>query len=138
MPRIIRASRIHAGIAACAAALVLCAACQNVPKYKRSSGEFDEWGSYLGKDFSPVNGTVLAVDINAQTITIGQGSKSALFAVTPETRIMDEGTDITLAQLPLNHAIKYTVAADRKRLITVWYGTHSNASVRAGAARRRG
>jgi hypothetical protein len=129
--------RLPTRIAACAAALLLVSACQNVPKYKRSSGKFDEWGTYQGKSFSPFTGTVAAVDPAAQTITITRGETTTSYAVTSETRIMHEGTDITIAQLPLNQAIKYTVAADGKRLLTVWYGTHTNAAAHAGAVSRK-
>jgi hypothetical protein len=138
MARIIFPSaRLRSRLSACAIVLVLLPACQNVPKYKRSSGKFAEWSSYEGRSFSPSNGTVTAVDTTAQTITITQDENSRVFPVTSETRIMHEGDDITLAQLPLNQEIKFTLSYDRKRLLTVWYGTHSNAAPRAGAARKK-
>jgi hypothetical protein len=121
----------------CALALLLLSGCQNVPKYKRSSGRFDEWVSYQGKNFTPIVGTLSGVDLSAQTITVTRGTKVALFPVTPETRIMHEGTDITLAQLPLNQTIKFTLSADGQRLLTIWYGTHTFETSRAGGVHRR-
>ena len=118
------------------AALLLVSACQNVPKYKKSNGRWDEWGSYQGKEFSPAKGTLTAVDPAAQTITILQGDTSKVFAVTSETQIMHEGTDITLAQLPLNQLIKFTVAPDHQHLLTVWYGAHSYAVGHAGGVKK--
>jgi hypothetical protein len=120
----------------CAAALLL-PACQNVPKYKRSGGKFDEWGTYQGKGFSPSNGAVLAVDTAANTITIKREDTPIVCSVTPRTRIMHEGTDITLDELPINHAIKFTLAADGRSLLTVWYGAHTNTSTRAAHIGRR-
>ena len=114
------------GAATATALLILCA-CQNVPKYKKSSGKFDEWSEYEGRGFSPSSGIVTAVDIPAGTITIGAGTKQEIFTVLPTTRIIHQGTDITLAELPPHQVVKYTVSADRKRLLSVWYGEHSDA-----------
>jgi len=110
---------------ACATALLLLAGCQNVPKYKKSSGKFNEWASYEHRKYTPADGIVTAVDTAARSITITQGGKSSVFAVTAATRIMHEGTDIPLGQLPLNQAVKFTLADDRAQLLTVWYGAHS-------------
>ncbi len=139
MVRIIRSSAgFRWRFFAWAAALLIVSGCQNVPKYKRSSGRFDEWGSYQGKSFSPLLGTVTAVDTAGQTITISRAAITTVFTVTPTTRMMHEGTDITLAEVPVNQAVKYTVASDGKRLLTVWYGTHTYASAHAaGVSRRR-
>jgi hypothetical protein len=123
MPRTILLSS-SARIVACALALLLVSACQNVPKYKRSNGKFNEWSSYEGKNFSPSRGTVAAVDTAANSVTIIDGKNTKVFTVTPATRIMHEGADITLAQLPLHQEIKFTMADDRKQLLTIWYGVH--------------
>ncbi len=123
MIRIIcRPPRLDARIAGCAAALLVVTACQDVPKYKNHAGKFNEWATYEGKEFHPSNGTVGAVDPAGQTLTIMRNQTPTVFAVTPATRIMHEGTDITLAELPLGQAIKFTVSRDGKRLLTVWYG----------------
>jgi hypothetical protein len=111
-------------------------ACQNVPKYKRSNGRFDEWGEYEKKGFSPSRGTLTAVDVNAQTITVLAGTETKVLDVTPQTRIMHNGDDVTLAQLPPNQTIKYTTEDDRVHLLSIWYGTHTNASLGRGSARR--
>jgi hypothetical protein len=116
---------------------MLVSACQNVPRYKNSNGEFDEWGSYEGKNFSPSNGTVTAVDLAAQSISIAKGKSSQVYLVTPTTRLMHEGTDITLDQVPINHAVKYTLAKDHLHLLTVWYGIHTNVSARAAHVARK-
>ena len=115
-------SRLHSRVATCAVALVLVTACQNVPKYKKSSGKFAEWSSYEGKHFSPANGTVTAIDTKANTVTIGQGENAKVFPVTPKTRIFHEGADIQLAQLPVNQGVKYTLSEDGKQLLILWYG----------------
>jgi len=123
-------------IAICAAALMLLPGCQNVPKYKRANGRFADWCDYEGKDFKPDHGIDTAVNLAAQTITVVQGDDTNDFIVTPDTRLYHNGDDITLADLPPNQTIKFTLADDRKHLVTVWYGTHSNASVGpAGSAR---
>lgn len=126
-----------AATAACVAALCLLPACQNVPKYKRASGKWDEWSGYEGKAFSPSTGTVAAVDLTANTITIAQSKGPRVFSVTPATRIMHEGTEIALAQLPLNQQIKFLLAANHKDLVTVWYGRYEEGMHGPGAARRR-
>lgn len=124
-------------LTALAAALLLLPACQNVPKYKRSSGKFDEWKSFEGRNFSPSNGTVGATDPTAGTITITQqDGTNIVYPVTSETRIMHDGTDITLAQLPLKQAIKFTLTDDHKRLLTVWYGTHTNNAAHASSKKK--
>jgi hypothetical protein len=107
-------------------AILLLAACQNVPKYNKASGKFDEWGQYEGKNFSPSSGNITATDLKANTVTISRGRNSKVFPITPQTRIMREATDITLAQLPLNQAVKYTLSDDGKQLLTIWYGPHTN------------
>ena len=114
-------------IAICAAALLLLPACQNVPKYKKIKGHFDEWHAYQGKDFKPAVGIDSAVNLTTQTITIVQEGGPRDFIVTPDTKLFHDGDDITLADLPVNQTIKFTFAADHIHLLTVWYGTHSNA-----------
>lgn len=116
-------SRPCHAIAACGAALLLLLpGCQNVPKYKRSSGKFPEWETYEGKHFSPSNGTVTAVDTTASTVTITQGTATRVLTVTPETRIIHEAADVPLSQLPLNQQVKISLSEDGKRLISIWYG----------------
>jgi len=120
------------------AALLLLPACQNVPKYKRSNGKFDEWGSYQGDYLKPSRGTDVAIDTTAQTVTVVEGDDTKVLLVTPDTRIMHDGDDITLAQLPLNQTIKFTCADDHKHLRTLWYGTHTNeATGGPGAVKRK-
>ena len=127
----------HRPLVVCAAALLLLPACQNVPKYKKSSGRFDEWKSYEGKGFRPASGIDTAIDTAAQTITITKDNKPQVYNVTPDTEIMHNGDNITLAELPLNQTVKYTLEADHRTLATVWYGNHSNASMGGtGSARR--
>jgi hypothetical protein len=123
-------------IAICAATLLLLPACQNVPKYKRANGRFNEWGDYEGKDFSPSRGVDTAVNLATQTITIIEGERTSEFIVTADTRLYHNGDEIALAALPLNQNVKFTCTGDRKHLLTVWYGTHSNASIGVGSARR--
>jgi len=130
-------SSLPARLAACAAAVFLVSACQNVPKYKRSNGKFNEWKTYEGKNFSPSNGVVAAIDPAANSITITEGSNNKVFTVTPDTRIMHEGTDITLAELPLHEAIKFTMTDDRKQLLTIWYGVHLDTFHRAVAQKAK-
>lgn len=127
--------RLHR-LSACIAALLLLPACQNVPKYKRSNGRFDEWAGYEGKNFKPSEGTDTAIDTTAQTITVLQGTNTRVYLVTADTRIMFNGDDITLTELPLNEKIKFTLEKDHQHLVTVWYGTHTNASIGVGSARR--
>jgi hypothetical protein len=121
-----------------AAALLLLPACQSTSKYKKmSSGKFDEWSGYEGKNFKPSHGIDTAIDLNAQTITIAQDDVSKVYPVTSSTRIMHDGDDITLAELPLNQQIRFTLEEDHQHLASVWYGTHTNAWVGgAGSARR--
>jgi Cu/Ag efflux protein CusF len=121
-------------IAACAAAVFLVSACADVPKYKKSSGKFDEWQSYEGANFKPMTGSVAAVDPVANTVTINHEKKSVVFPVTSITRIMHEGSDIPLAQLPLNQTVRYTVSEDGTQLLTIWYGQHAIAFHRPTAA----
>jgi hypothetical protein len=117
-------SRIPSRIALCAAAALLVTACQNVPKYKKSNGKFDEWSGYEGKHFHPSTGVVSAIDTTANTITISTGKDSKVYPVTAQTRIIHEGADIPLAQLPLNQQVKFTLSDDGVQLLTVWYGSH--------------
>lgn len=114
--------------------MLLVSACFSVPKYKRANGRFDEWELYETKHFYPSNGTVTAVDPAAGTVTILNGKNSRVFTVTAGTRIMHEGTDIPLAQLPLNQTIKYTLSQDGSRLLTIWYGTRTFEFHRPGSA----
>jgi len=117
-----RLTAIYPGVAICAVALLMCA-CQNVPKYKKTNGKkFDEWGSYEGRHFEPSNGTVAAVDPAANTVTILQGRDTKVFTLSPATRIIHEGTNIPLAQLPLQQQVKFTLSDDGKQLLTIWYG----------------
>lgn len=109
----------------CVSLLCAClffSSCENLPKYKRGSGKVNEWKSYEGKYFKPLNGTVAATDLQANTVTISHGGDSTIFAISPQTRIMHDGADITLAQLPLNEEVKYTLSAEGTKLLTVWYG----------------
>lgn len=114
--------RTVSSIAAFAAAALLLSSCQNVPKYKHSSGKFDEWKSYQGNNFEPVSGAVAAIDTQANTITIIRDKKKTVFPVTSETRIMHQTALIPLSQLPVNTAVRYTVSDDGAKLLTVWYG----------------
>jgi len=128
--------RMSLAVGLCAAAILLCTACQNVPKYKRSGGKFDEWAMYQGKGFSPSDGTVTAVDATAQTITIKTEKNVKIFNVTPDTRLLHNGDDITLAQLPLNTEVKFTVLDGGRELHSVWYGQQQLNVTRGGRARR--
>ena len=114
-------------IAACAALLLLFSACWTPwtppPKYKRANGRFPEWDSYESKHFYPTNGIVTAIDTTANTVTVGHGDESRVLAVTPKTRILHEGTDISLAELPVNQNVKYLVSADGKESLSIWFGT---------------
>lgn len=101
---------------------LLLASCANVPKYKRSNGKFDEWRSYEGTNFGPHSGTLVAVDVQGNTVTIVRGKNQRVYPVTADTRVMHEGTDIPLSKLPLNQQIKFTVSDDGQRLLTIWYG----------------
>ena len=112
---------------AAALALTLLCACQNVPKYKKSSGKFNEWSGYEGRNFSPSEGIVVAVNPSASTLTVLARGKNVVLNVLPTTRILHEGTDITLAQLPLKQVIKFRISEDGKELRSIWYGEHSNA-----------
>jgi len=123
MSSILPTPRLCARATACAGALLLISACGDIPKYKHSSGKFPEWADYEGKHFYPANGTVTAIDTTANTVTIGNGDNASVFAVTPSTRIVHEGTDIPLAQLPLNQSVKYIQSQDGKELISIWFGT---------------
>lgn len=109
------------------AATLLCA-CQNVPQYKHSGGKYDEWKSYDQKTYQPSNGTIVAVDSAAGAVTILRGKNKKVFTVTPATRIMHQGQAITLAQLPLNQVVKYTLAPGSTELRTIWYGHLLNAN----------
>jgi hypothetical protein len=128
--------RLSLALGLCAAAILLCAGCQNVPKYKRSSGKFDEWGMYQGNGFKPAEGTVTAVDVAAQTITIRAGKNAKVFTVTPDTRLVHDGDDITLAQFPLNTTVEFTVLNGGKELHSVWYGEHEENVAPGGRAGR--
>jgi hypothetical protein len=103
-------------------ALLFATSCQNAPRYQKNSGKFNEWRSYNSKAFQPTTGTVLARDPAASTVTIARGHGKTVFTVTPSTRIMHQGDDITLAQLPINESVKYTVDPDGIHLLTIWYG----------------
>jgi hypothetical protein len=119
----------------CVAALALLCGCQNVPKYKRSNGKFAEWSEYEGKSFSPSRGTVTAVDLKANAITIGSGKDSRVWPVTSTTRIINEGTDVPLSQLQVNQDVRYVTTPDRKELISVWYGKDLNVAHRTGGTK---
>jgi hypothetical protein len=116
-----------ARIAATAVTLTLLCACQNVPKYKKSSGKFNEWSGYEGQNFSPSEGIVVAVNPPANTVTVLVRGKNVVLNVLPTTRVLHEGVDITVAQLPLNQAVKIRFSKDGKELRSIWYGEHSNA-----------
>lgn len=122
--------------AICTAALLLLPACQNVPKYKKIKGHFDEWHGYQGSNFKPTVGIASAVNLSTQTITIIQENGPRDYVVTPDTELYHNGDRITLADLPLNQTIKFTFASDHTHLLTVWYGNHANGlSGSAGSAR---
>jgi len=118
--------RLQNRVAAGAAALLVVCGCQNVPKYKHGGGKFDEWKAYQGSHFEPVQGTLTAVDKETGSVTIGQGSKANTFTVTPSTRIMHDTADVSLADIPLNQQVQYTLSDDGKRLLTIWYGQKQN------------
>jgi hypothetical protein len=121
----------------CAVAFLLLPACQNVPKYKKSNGRFDEWQSVEGKHFAPSTGTVAAVDLQANTVTITKSADTRVVTVTPHTRIIHEATDIPLAQLPLNQDIRYTMSTDGQQLLTIWYGHLLYAPQRPAAQKKQ-
>ena len=123
MASIFSPSRPSIRLAACAATLLLISACANVPKYKYSNGRFPEWSTYEGKHFYPANGSVTAIDPSANTVTIGEGNEAKVFTITPATRIVHEGTDIPLTELPLNQKVKYIVSDDGRHLTSIWFGT---------------
>ena len=108
-------------------ALIL-AGCTDAPKYKKSSGNFNEWRTYEGTSFEPVTAVLSGVDLQANTVTLNKGSATRTFTVTPSTRILHEKADITLAQIPLNTEVKYSVSQDGSRLLSIWYGRMVNAS----------
>ena len=114
-----------------AAATILCLAtfvtgCQNVPKYKHAGGNYDAWKGYQDNHFKPKGRhRHAAIDLKAGTITVSKGREQKVLTVNPNTRIMHEDKDITLAQLPVNTAVKYSMSDDGTRLTTVWYG-HSH------------
>lgn len=116
--------------------LLLLPACENVPKYKKSSGKFDEWGSYEGKHFNPSSGNVTATDLKANTITVASGKDIKVLTVSADTRIIHEGTDITLAELPLKTEVKYRMSDDGTQLLSVWFG-HRLAQPHPAAAQHR-
>jgi hypothetical protein len=125
-------------IAACVAAVLVCAACQNIPKYKKSSGKFNEWASFEGKHFEPSSGTVTAVDPVLNTVTIRRTKETRVFPVSPTTRIMHETADITLAELPLNKPVKFTLSSDGQRLLTIWYGHELASDAQHAAGKHKG
>jgi hypothetical protein len=112
--------------ASTALALLLLCGCQNVPKYKKSSGKFNEWKGYEGENFSPESGSVVSVDASANTVTVAAHGKTLVLTVLPSTRVMHEGTDVPISQLPVGKEIKFTYSEDGKELRTIWYGEHSN------------
>ena len=116
-------SRHLSRLAVCAAMLLVVSACMDRPKYKHSNGRFPEWEGYESKHFYPSNGIVTAVDTTANTVTVGLGDKAKVLTVTHTTRILHEGTDIPLAQLPLNQNVKYVMSEDGKDLLSIWFGT---------------
>jgi hypothetical protein len=129
---LIPSGRLPLRACACAAAALLICACQDVPKYKRSAGHFPEWSEYEGKNFRPISCTVAGVDPVGNSITVIAGKRKRTFAVTSDTRIMHNGDDVPLASVPINQGIKISVSPDGQTLLSIWYGTHSNASMRAG------
>ena len=114
-------------VAATTACVLLLCACQSVPKYKKSNGKFDEWKDYEGRNFQPTSAVVVSVDAAANTVTVAEHGKNVVLNVLPTTRIMHEGTDIALVQLPVHTEIKITFSEDGTQLRTIWYGEHSNA-----------
>ena len=118
--------------------LLLLSACTDVPKYKRSSGRFDEWGGYEGKHFKPSSGVVLAIDPKAGTVTISHGKEGKTYPVTAETRIIHEDQDIPLAQLPLQTEVKYTTFQDGSTLRTIWFGHRLGQFLRRPPQKKKG
>jgi hypothetical protein len=111
-------------LAACAGSLLLSACFYDAPKYKPGNGEFPEWETYESKHFSPANATITAVDLKANTITFATGKYTKTFPVLPSTRIIHEGTDIPLSQLPVNQPVKIVFSQDGSSIISVWFGVH--------------
>jgi hypothetical protein len=116
-------------------ALIL-AGCTDAPKYKKSSGNFNEWRTYEGTKFEPETAVLSGVDLKANTVTFSKGASAKTFTVTPSTRILHEKVDITLAQIPLNTKVKYSVSQDGSRLLSIWYGRAVNASHQAAHTTR--
>ena len=137
MHRIIPFTRLHLRTAACAAAVLLVCACENTAKFKRSNGKFPEWETYESKHFFPSNGTVTVIDTTANSVTIVHGKDSNVYPVTSATRIIHEGTDIPLAQLPVNQPVKYTLSEDGHRLISIWYGQRLYTYQRPGSQAKK-
>jgi hypothetical protein len=129
--------RLLACFAACVAALILVSGCQVSPKHHMASGKFAEWKTVEGKHFSPMNGIVTAIDPTASTVTIDHGKESKVYPVSPTTRIIHEGTDIPLAQLPVPQTVKYSLSVDGKKLLSVWYGNRLYTYRRPGSAANR-
>jgi len=123
-------------IAGCAAAAFIVSACADGPRYKPSSGHWDEWGSYETKHFSPSNGVVTAIDVAANTITIRKGKETVTYPVTDKTRILNEGNDVTLAQIPIHQQVKFTLTEDGQRLLGVWFGTQTFQYRQSASARQ--
>jgi len=138
MFRIIPFTRLPPRVIACAGALLLLvSACQLSPKHRMSNGKFPEWDAVQGKHFFPSNGSVTAIDTTASTVTIVHGKDTKVYPVTANTRIIHEGTDIPLAQLPLNQAVKYSLSTDGKRLLSIWFGERLYTYHRPGSAANR-
>jgi hypothetical protein len=110
--------------ASTALALLLLCGCQNVPKYKKSSGRFNEWQGYQGQNFEPETGSIVSVDAAANTVTVAEHGKNVVLNVLPATRLMHEGADVTISQLPVGKEIRFTFSGDGKELRTIWYGEH--------------
>jgi hypothetical protein len=110
-------------VTACAAAGLLVCACQTnkTTKYRKGN-KVNDWGTYEGGHFDPVNVTLNAVDPDAGTITVDHGGRKATYAVNDQTRIFHDTAVIELHDLPLNHTVKIRVAEDGHTLYSIWYG----------------
>lgn len=113
---------------------VLAGACANPPRYSKGGHGFHEWASYDRENPDPVNGVLVATDPAAGTVTIRRGNTPLVFAMTPDTRLLHDLDTVTLAQLPLNHAVKYRLSGDGRSLVSIWYSDRAPTAAHAPAA----
>ncbi|MGA3169409.1 MAG: hypothetical protein ABSE62_00190 [Chthoniobacteraceae bacterium] len=136
MPVLICSRKFPFRIAGCAAAALVISACANAPRYKPSSGHWDEWQTYETKHFSPSDGVVTAIDVAANTVTIRRGKDTKVYPVTADVRIIHEGTDVPLAQIPIHQQVKFALSQDGQRLLSIWFGTQTF-QYRQGSSRQQ-